>query len=158
MTCHLDLLADDDVVAPDLMALGLQEVLDAAVAGIADCTVAVRLVGDATSGALHAAHFSDPEPTDVMSFPDGCVDPEDGRLRLGDLAVNVELAAREGARRRPGLTAARATTEECALYVVHGLLHLLGDDDTTPAKRKKMWAKQRALLDRIGIALEAMPS
>jgi probable rRNA maturation factor len=160
MSCRLDLLADDDVAPPDLMAVGLQEVADAAVAeaGVGAATLAVRLIGDAVSGALHAAHFADPEPTDVMSFPDGGSDPEDGRLRLGDLAVNVALAAREGGKRRPGVPAARATAEECTLYIVHGLLHLLGYDDISPAKRKKMWARQRALLARIGIDLEAEPS
>ena len=158
MTCRLDLLADADVAAPDLMGLGLQEVLDAATAGLGPCMLVVRLIGDAVSSELHAAHFADPEPTDVMSFPDGGRDPEDGRLLLGDLAVNANLASREASRRRPGLPPARATAEECALYIVHGLLHLLGEDDTTPAKRKKMWAKQRTLLAGIGIALEEEPS
>jgi probable rRNA maturation factor len=131
----------------------LQRVLDAALAeaGIARASLTVLLVGDGESGRLHEAHFSDPTPTDVMTFPDGEVDPESGLLHLGDLAVGVAVARREAVAR------GRPLADELTLYVLHGLLHLLGYDDVSAAKLRRMWAAQRRLLQGVGIGIEEHP-
>lgn len=130
----------------------LRRLLDAALgeAGIASASLTVELVDDARSAALHRAHFDDPAPTDVMTFPDGACDPETGLRHLGDLAVGVDVARRV-ARERHG-DAGRAG-EELELYILHGLLHLLGYDDRTPADRAAMWRRQRALLRAEGIEI-----
>jgi probable rRNA maturation factor len=87
-----------------------------------------------------------------MTFPDGSADPASGRLLLGDLAVCVDVAAREAkARGRP-------LADELTLYCLHGLLHLIGYDDVTAAKQKRMWNAQRRLLASEGIVIEATPS
>lgn len=112
----------------------------------------VLLVGEARSAELHAAHFADPTPTDVMTFPDGGLDPANGRLRLGDLAVCVDVACNEATRR------GRPVADELTLYILHGVLHLLGHDDRDTASRARMWRAQRRLLAAVGIALEAEPS
>jgi len=39
--------------------------------------------------------------------------------------------------------------DELLLYVIHGTLHLVGFDDTTPTARKKMQARQRRYLRRL---------
>ncbi len=133
----------------------LRRVLDSALAESAHadeaCSLTVRLVGDAESRRLHADHFADPTPTDVMTFPDGGPDPATGRLHLGDLAVGVGVARREAAAR------GRDAGDELTLYILHGLLHLLGYDDVTSAKRRRMWAAQRRLLAAEGIIIEAQP-
>lgn len=49
-----------------------------------------------------------------------------------ELIVNPDAAAREGLRRPGGYSG------ELALYVVHGLLHSAGEDDLTPAARRRM--------------------
>lgn len=104
------------------------------------CRLSVLVVDEAESARLHAEHFGDPSPTDVMSFPDGSRDPADGRRRLGDLAVCLPIAAREAAARGHPLA------HEFALYVLHGCLHLLGFDDRDDAARAEMEAVQQALM------------
>ena len=66
--------------------------------------------------------------TDVLSFLLG-----DGNL-LGEVVISTEYAAAEAGRRRIPVR------EELLRYVAHGVLHLLGYDDVTPAKKKIMWA------------------
>lgn len=129
----------------------LQRVLDAALAeaGIRRASLTILLVADAESAALHQQHFADPTTTDVMTFPDGSPDPATGILHLGDLAVCVDVAAREG------LTRERGTGDELTLYCLHGLLHLIGYDDVSPRKQARMWQAQRRLLAKVGIAIEA---
>ena len=75
----------------------LQRVLDAAVAeaGIDRASLTILLVADSESAELHAQHFHDPTTTDVMTFPDGSENPATGIVHLGDLAVCVDVAARE---------------------------------------------------------------
>jgi rRNA maturation RNase YbeY len=71
--------------------------------------------------------------TDVLAFP------LDGPL-VGELVISTDFARKEAkARRLPVL-------EEVSRYVVHGLLHLAGYDDHTPAARSRMWKRQEAYL------------
>jgi probable rRNA maturation factor len=135
---------------PQIDLARLQAVVDAALAGdgLERCHLTVLLVDDAESSRLHRQHFGDEDPTDVMSFPDGSTDPESGLRLLGDLAVGVEVAAREAQAR------GRSIADELCLYVLHGLLHLLGYDDVEPADRAEMWQLQRRLLAGIGIVIE----
>ena len=132
----------------------IQQVVDAALAedGMRGCALTVLLVDDAASAELHAEHFAAPEPTDVMTFPDGSVDPATGLTLLGDLAVGVDVAIRAAAER------GRPASAELTLYILHGVLHLLGYDDVDPADQQAMWDVQRRLLADVGISLEAEPS
>ncbi len=132
----------------------LQGVLDAALAeeGIAASALSVMLVDDAESAALHRQHFGEDDPTDVMSFPDGSTDPESGARLLGDLAVGVEVAARAAAER------GRPVADELTLYILHGLLHLLGYDDEEEGDAREMWQAQRRLLALSGIVIEDEPT
>ncbi len=142
-----------DGVAVVIDRVKLQAVLDAALAedGLPPSELAVRFVDDAESAELHREHFDAPDPTDVMTFPDGTVNPETGVTRLGDLAVGAQVAEREAGAR------GRTVSDELILYVLHGLLHLLGHDDEDERDLAEMWARQRALLATVGIELEASP-
>ena len=111
----------------------------------------VLFVNDEQSSELHETHFNDPSATDVMSFPDGSENPETGLTHLGDLAVGVEVAARVAEIR--GVKA----EEEIALYVVHGLLHLLDYDDINPEDRAEMWALQQRYMKLIGCDIGESP-
>ena len=105
--------------------------------------IAVALLGDDEMDRLHREHSGVPGTTDVLSWP---LDADDrsGVVR-GDLAVGVEVAAREAAAR------GRALEAELMLYVVHGLLHLLGERDDTHARRSAMVVAQDRLLAAIGL-------
>jgi probable rRNA maturation factor len=105
--------------------------------------VSVAIVDDATIRALHATHMAIDETTDVLTF---ALDDDDGFIAaeraplLGEVVVSHETAAAQAGE------AGHAPAREVAFLVVHGLLHLLGYDDQTPAGRAAMLRRQEALL------------
>ena len=58
-----------------------------------------------------------------------------------ELVLNAERAKQEGQRRVGG------PARELALYLAHGLDHLAGADDDTPARRRAMRRRETAWLD-----------
>jgi probable rRNA maturation factor len=72
-------------------------------------------------------------------------DFDDGPLHLGDIAISRDAVARQAA------TAGHSVAWECAFLFSHGLLHLLGYDDTTDAGYRAMVAHQEAALDEARI-------
>ena len=110
--------------------------------------VSIALVGDRAIRRLHFDHMGDDTPTDVLSFP---LERSPGGM-LGEIVASADTARREAARR--GV----APADELLLYVVHGVLHLLGFDDHTPAERKRMRAAERAALRAAGIRRDLFPS
>jgi len=105
-------------------------------------SVTVILVDDYESGDIHEKTFGDPSPTDVitLSYRDGI----SGKLS-GELIVNVQRAAEEG-NRRP----AWGFDKELALYLAHGLDHLTGENDDTPASRRRMRQRELRWLKKVG--------
>ncbi|HEY57321.1 MAG TPA: rRNA maturation RNase YbeY [Anaerolineae bacterium] len=87
-------------------------------------------------------------PTDVLSFPDGEVDPDTGARYLGDVLISYPRAAAQAA------VAGHAVADELTLLVVHGVLHLLGHDHATPEEKAHMWAAQREVLRNLGCPLD----
>lgn len=89
--------------------------------------VCVRLVNDPEISRIHQEWMDDPTPTDVISFP--CTEDPGPSLEppyLGDIAISVDTA--EFQAREAGI----AVMDELKLLCIHGLLHLLGHDDTNP--------------------------
>ncbi len=68
--------------------------------------------------------------TDVLAF------------ETGDIAISVDTAGKNAKRFGTGIS------DELKLYIIHGILHLSGYDDTSPGARKKMRKKEKELLDR----------
>jgi probable rRNA maturation factor len=98
-------------------------------------TLSIVLVNDREMARLNKQFHHTPGPTDVLSFDYG--DAE------GEVIVSVDHAYAQARRYRT--TPAR----ELALYVVHGILHLQGYDDHTPAQRRRMHAAERRLLAKL---------
>lgn len=67
-------------------------------------------------------------------------DDPDGVLRLGDIVISVDTAAREAKRH------ARPFSEETAMLVAHGLLHLLGFDHRDTRSEERMTTLTRRVL------------
>ena len=67
------------------------------------------------------------------------------------MVASAETARREAAAR--GL----APEDELLLYVVHGVLHLLGFDDHAPADRRRMRAAERKALRAAGVSRNLFP-
>lgn len=88
---------------------------------------------------LHEEYFDDPSITDCITFPLE-KPPEGMKYLLGDLFICPQTACAYANRR--GLDPYR----ELSLYIVHGLLHLLGFDDLDPKKRLGMRRAEREAL------------
>jgi len=99
--------------------------------------VEVNFVDMATLAHLHAAYLEDASPTDIMTFDLGFM--PDSR-RLAALYLCVEMAAQHARRFRVALA------QEVQRLVIHGVLHLLGYQDRTPAQRRTMRRRENELL------------
>ena len=102
-------------------------------------SVGIRVLDDRGIRRLNKKHLRHDYATDVISF--GLDEPG----VLGDLAVSEETAV------RTAVELGLPFRQEMARYLVHGVLHLLGYDDKRPADRKRMHARQEAILRKIGI-------
>ncbi len=96
--------------------------------------VTIVIVGDRTIRDLNRRFHHVNAPTDILSFP------SDEENYLGDIVLSYETA-RENAH-----AAHWPIRRELELLVVHGLLHLLGYDDTRPRARASMWKRQGEIL------------
>ncbi len=112
-----------------------------------DVDLTLRITDDAELQALNSAFLGNDAPTDVLSFPLGEVDPETGRLYLGDIAISYPQAVQQAQKGN------HALLHELQLLVVHGVLHLLGHDHYAPEEKARMWQAQRAVLDVLGCPL-----
>jgi len=107
--------------------------------GIAEAEISLAIVDDPTIRDLHRRYLGHDEPTDVISF---VLERAEGRLE-GEVIVSADTARTAAA--RYGWTPA----EELLLYVIHGMLHLVGYRDDTPRQRVKMSALQQSYITRI---------
>jgi probable rRNA maturation factor len=111
-----------------------------------DADLTIVLTGDNQIQALDRNFLGKDSPTDVLSFPASEIDPETGRLYLGDIIISVPRAETQSAARGHSLQ------DELSLLVVHGVLHLLGHDHTKLEEKVHMWAFQSEVLIRLGIS------
>lgn len=109
--------------------------------------------------------------TDVLSFPNlpfegaggpgdwsavigdeaDCLDPESGRLVLGDIVLNLNRVAQQA--REYGHSRKR----EYAFLIAHSMLHLCGYDHMTEEDAAVMFGRQEAILQDLGITREQEP-
>ena len=78
--------------------------------------------------------------TDVLSFPDGDINPETGRRFLGDVLICRSVA------RRQAKEIGNSLEREITFLQVHGTLHLLGYDHIVPEDEVKMFGLQREIM------------
>ena len=88
------------------------------------------------------------EPTDVLSFANGDIDPSTDRISFGDVIIAVPVAEANASSHN------RELEEELALLIIHGVLHLLGFDHASPEDERVMWDRQSAILADLGIRNE----
>ena len=88
----------------------------------------VWLISDRRMSRLHREFLSQTGPTDVLTF------------HHGEIFISVEMAKRQAR--------VFGNSLELQLYIVHGLLHLHGFDDHTPAEARKMEEIQEKILNR----------
>jgi len=85
--------------------------------------------------------------TDVISFPLEDLEWPGGVANGG---LNGEIVASAEQARQQAQAMNTDPQGELLLYLVHGLLHLLGYDDQTPQEAKRMHAREDALLEAFG--------
>lgn len=115
----------------------------------------VHLVDDAEMMRLNEHFLRHAGTTDVISFNHAAaavpVPEREPRPALyGELFVCVPEAVRQARRFRTHWT------RELARYLVHGVLHLLGYDDATPAARRRMKREEDRLLRKLAPHLAAL--
>ncbi|MEK6235803.1 MAG: rRNA maturation RNase YbeY [Planctomycetales bacterium] len=101
--------------------------------------VSLAVVDDATLHALTRRFLKHDYPTDVLSFP---LETEEGWE--GEVVVSAETAVRQAEE------LGWASEQELALYVIHGLLHLTGQDDVSPEAAAEMRRKESHYLEKLG--------
>ncbi len=103
--------------------------------------VTVVLVSDHRMADLHRRFLNEPGPTDVITF------------QHGEIVISPETARRQARAFRTSLE------RELRLYILHGLLHLRGYDDKSPAGAAEMKRVQEKLVATVDRALRrSMPN
>ncbi len=108
--------------------------------GIEEATINIAIVDDPTIHDLNRRFLNHDEPTDVLTFP---LDDEAGRLE-GDVIVSADTAVRIAGQLQ------WSAADELLLYVVHGVLHLVGYDDLDVESRAEMHARQQYYMCILG--------
>lgn len=101
--------------------------------------VSIYLVDTKEISELHARYFNDPSVTDCISFP---MDKhnEKGYRMLGDVFVCPQTALNY-CKKNSG-----DPYKELSLYIIHGILHLLGYNDIDDKDRKIMRFAEKRIL------------
>jgi len=89
--------------------------------------VDVSIVSDRRMAALHKKFCGVPGTTDVLTF------------QHGEIVISADMAATKAR------SLSTSVLAEIDLYLLHGLLHLAGFDDTDSRQRKQMLRLQRRL-------------
>lgn len=85
------------------------------------------------------------QPTDVLSFSSGEVDPHSGRVYLGDVIISLPAVNRQAQE------LGHDFQTELATVVIHGILHLAGYDHAVKAEKEKMFVLQERILAEINL-------
>ena len=116
--------------------------------------ISIHFVDKKTISDLHQEFFQDPTPTDCITFPVDAPDEEpNGHHVLGEVFVCPEVAIEYAQAHN------LSPYDEVSMYIIHGLLHLLGYDDLSPKEEKimreeekrcmKYLREQNALIDEV---------
>ena len=135
--------ADDQPHAIDKLRLkkAVRAILEDA--GIRSAEISIGIVTDERMHELNRQYLDHDYPTDVLSF---VLAYDKKRQSLeGEIIASSDYAAREAA--NYGWTG----SDELLLYIVHGCLHLVGYDDTTPGAKKKMTEAETRYLKQLGV-------
>ncbi|WP_420420887.1 rRNA maturation RNase YbeY [Simkania sp.] len=100
--------------------------------------LSIHFVDKKTISELHQEFFQDPTPTDCITFPVDAPDEDPGGHHvLGEVFVCPEVAI-EYAKDHKLLP-----YDEVSMYIIHGLLHLLGYDDLSLDEEKIMREEEK---------------
>lgn len=101
---------------------------------------AIHFVSEKELCKLHEEFFNDPSPTDCITFPVDAGETPGYRF-LGEVFVSPK-AALEITKKSDG-----DPHEETTLYLIHGLLHLLGYNDIKKEEIKEMRREEARIMN-----------
>ncbi len=118
----------------------------------ADSEVSVILVGDVDMTGYNQRFLERAGPTDVISLPIEDLSPgrPPGMLPDGPPPMLGDVILDPAHIRRQATALARDFDEEMAMFVVHGLLHLLGYDHEDDADAGRMEEREARILEAAG--------
>jgi len=105
----------------------------------------MTLVSDEEIRTLNHKYRQIDKPTDVLSFLMGEPNHETKAVVLGDVIISVPTAIRQANQY------GHSVVREMSFLTVHGMLHLLGYDHISKSDENIMFAKQEAILQKLGI-------
>ncbi len=105
--------------------------------GWEDGQVSIAVVDDALIHEVNQRFLKHDYPTDVISFDL----TENNSYLEGDMIVSLETAQRVASEN------GWKSSQEVLLYVIHGMLHIIGLDDDTPAHIRRMRSNERYYLE-----------
>jgi probable rRNA maturation factor len=108
--------------------------------GLKKAGLSILLTTDAKIRTINRKHLNHDWATDVISF--GAAD----HSLLGDLVISLDTTKRQAKEYD------NSFEYELAFYICHGILHLMGYEDSTKAKREKMHRKQKQILEKTGMS------
>ena len=121
--------------------------------GVTQAQISIAVVADEEMADLHKQYTGVSGTTDVLTFdlnassesgsPPVTADSEHQAIE-GDIVICLDEAQRQASER------GHDTRHELLLYAVHGLMHLLGEDDKSQDDYERMHAREDALLERMG--------
>jgi len=159
-TYYIDVSYEDEQYAKQAPSQMVVEHLEKvfALLGQPSCECSVSFVSDDTIQDLNRTYRDKDEPTDILSFvqeedvedfswPEvqvGLIDgpPEEIRV-LGDMVISLD------ALKRNALSFSVEPDEELFRLLIHGLLHLLGEDHSSNDADEPMLIKQEELLHQL---------
>ena len=115
-------------------------------------SMSVRITDDNEIQALNLQYRGFDKPTDVLSFPIDFTDPDLDSRYFGDVVISYPRAEEQSQKRGHPVEA------ELQLLVVHGVLHLLGNDHAEEKEKELMWALQGKVLERLGLNIQVEDS
>ena len=90
--------------------------------------LSLAFVGDEEMAVINEQFLNHHGPTDVITF------------EHGEIVISTDRSIAQAKQFKSPLH------EELTRYMIHGLLHLAGYDDTTPALRRRMHQRQEQIL------------
>jgi len=108
--------------------------------GVRSFEILILIVDDPTIAQLNVRHLNHEGSTDIITFP--VSEPGDDHLE-GELVISAPWAARVAAENSDD------PFDEILLYVVHGILHLTGQDDLSEQDAAIMKRREFDVLNSI---------
>lgn len=107
--------------------------------------LSIQIATDQEIRTLNRKYRQVDRETDVLAFPAGHINPEDGTTYLGDIIISYPRAQFQAEQR------GHSPIQEIQLLIIHGILHLYGFDHTGTEEKQAMWKMKHQILTQLGI-------